>query len=331
MQALSLSTPCISANADFKYYLEQSLRNPFTIDLKERTLIEVILACVKAKSKLRPMYSKNLSGLLYNLRALEKECRVTLMPVQVTDIFWGFFISFCQSRGLKLTSIETMCNQLRSILSWAVKYNAKVSPTFTDIGMPKAKVATIALSADEVSHIAHFDIDRFYSGRRKDFRETMKRVRDMFVLSCNLGQRHSDLVRIDASCFNRNIFSIVQQKTGNRAVVDIDKYAIDAKTTYRILERYNYEAPYKSGIGNYNDRIHLLLRDVGISDMVRTEERVDGKLVVEAVPKWKLCSSHTGRRTFSTINVVRGANIHELKRATGHSDLRSLEGYIRDE
>lgn len=327
MPALSFSP----IQNDFKTYLESSLRNPFTLDLSDLSLIEVILACAKAKSKLHPNYRKNLNCLLFNLRALEEQYRVTLMPVQVTDIFWGYFIAFCQGRRLKNSTIETMCNQLRSVLSWAVKYNASVSPTYTDIGIPKARVQTIALTADEVSHIAHFDIDLFYADRRSDFRETMRRVRDQFTLSCNLGQRYSDVVRIDPSCFERNIFTIVQQKTGNRAVVDIDKYAIDAKTTYRILERYGHLAPYPADIGNYNERIHRLLRDVGLDDPVRIEERVSGKLVVDTVPKWKLCSSHTGRRTFSTINVLRGVNLHDLKRATGHSDLRSLEGYIRDE
>lgn len=330
MLALSLKTEAVQM-ADFRNYLEQSLRNPFVIDLNGCSLTEVIHAAIKSKSKLHPNYKSSLSCLIHNIKRMEDEYRTQLMPIQVTDIFWGYFIAFCQGRGLKCSTIETMCNQLRSILNWASKYNARVSPTYTDIGMPKTREQTIALTADEVSHIAHFDIDRFYSDKRKDYRETMKRVRDMFVLSCNLGQRHSDMVRIEPTCFEHNIFRIVQQKTGNLAVVDISKYAIDAKTTYRILKRYNYEAPYKADIGNYNERIHWLLRDVGLDDSVRIEERVNGKLVVETVPKWKLCSSHTGRRTFSTINVLRGVNLHDLKRATGHSDLRSLEGYIRDE
>ncbi len=332
MSALSFAAPSPKGRmADFKNYLENSLRNPFVLDLSGLSLMDVIRACANAKSRLHPNFPASIGCLKNNLKLLEEQYFVSLVPVQVTDIFWGYFVSFCQSRGIKLSSIETMCNQLRSILNWASKYNAKVSPTYTDIGIPKARVQTIALTADEVSHIAHFDIDRFYADKRSDFRETMKRVRDQFTLSCSLGQRHSDLVRIDPSCFERNIFSIVQQKTGNRAVVDIDKYAVDAKTTYRILERYGYLPPYPAYIGNYNERIHWLLRDVGIDEPVRIEERVCGKLVVETVPKWKLCSSHTGRRTFSTINVLRGVNLHDLKRATGHSDLRSLEQYIRDE
>ena len=331
MPAIAITTKPREVTEDFRTYLEKSLRDPFTINLRDRTLMETVRAAVKAKSRLHPNYGSSIAGLVYNLELLEKDYRVTLMPAQVTDVFWGYFISFCQDRGLRASTINTMCQQLRSILNWAVKYNAPVSPTYADFSVPKARNQEVALTADEVSRIAYFDIDRFYADKRKDFRETMKRVRDMFVLSCNLFQRHSDMVRISPECFERSTFRITQQKTGNVAVVNIDKYAIDAKTTYRILEEYGYEAPYKSEISNYNHKLHLLMKDVGLDDLVRIEERRNGRMVVENVPKWKLISSHTARRTAITVNVLRGHNIHGVKKCSGHSDLRIFDNYIRDD
>lgn len=330
MSALSFATPALP-QSDFRSYLEQSLRNPFVLDLKGCSLMEVIRICAGAKSKLHPHYKDSLGSLIFNLDKLEKAYRVTLVPVQITDIFWGYFISFCQSNGLKSSSISTICNQLRSVLNWASKYNATVSPTYSDCNIPRARNNEIALTADEVSRIAYFDIDRFYSNRRRDFRETMHKARDMFVLGCNLGQRHSDLVRIEPSCFDRNTFRITQQKTGNLAVVNIDRFAIDAKTAYRILDKYHHEAPYKATIGNYNYYLHQLMKDIGFTEAVRVEDRVSGELVVENIPKWKMIASHTARRTFATVNVLRGNNIHSIRKATGHSDLRCLEKYIRDE
>lgn len=331
MPAIAITTKPMEVTEDFRTYLEKSLRDPFTINLKDRTLMEVIRAAVKAKSRLHPNYGSGIAGLVYNLGLLEEQFRVTLMPVQVTDVFWGYFVPFCQGRGLKASTISTMCQQLRSILNWTVKYNAAVSPTYADFAVPRARNQEVALTADEVSRIAYFDIDRFYAGKRKDFRETMKRVRDMFVLSCNLFQRHSDMVRISPECFERSTFRITQQKTGNVAVVNIDKYAIDPKTTYRILEEYGYEAPYKATISDYNFRLHRLMRDVGLDDPIRIEERRNGRMVVENVPKWKLISSHTARRTAITVNVLRGHNIHGIKRCSGHTDLRVFDNYIRDD
>ena len=327
--ALKLNHP---QEPTFREYLERSLRDPFSMNLKGLTLMEVIRACIKAKRKQHPRYGNNAACLIYNLEEIQKEYRVVLQPVQVTDIFWGYFIDFCAGRGLKASTISTVCQQLRSILNWAVKYNATVAPTYTDFVLPKSMNQEIALTADEVSRITYYDVDAGFAGRRGDYRETMRRVRDMFVLSCNLFQRHSDMVRIDPGCFDRNIFRITQQKTGNQAVVNIDLYSIEPKTTYRILEEYGYEAPYKADISNYNGHLHELMKAVGLDDPVRTETRGQGGLLrVETVPKWKLISSHTARRTAITVNVVRGKNIHALKRCSGHTDLRIFDNYVRDD
>ena len=325
--AISLNVPSMDG---FRSYLEQSLRNPFVIDLKGCTLNEVISACEKTKSKLHPNYTKSISCLKYNLNLLEEKYHIVLEPVQITDIFWGYFISFCQSNGLMNSTIETMANQLRSILNWASKYNATVSPTYRDFQIKKETNQEIALTADDVSRIAYFDIDRFYKDRRSDYRHTMKCVRDMFVLSCNLMQRHSDMVRISKSCFERNIFRITQQKTGNLAVVDIDKYAITPKTVYKILKQYNHEAPFKGCLRNYNKHLRDLMKDIGFTEEVRIEHRANGELVAENIPKYKLIASHTARRTGITINVLRGRNLHDVKKCSGHTDLRVFDEYIRD-
>ena len=323
--------PLNTQMSGFQNYLENSLRDPFVLNLEGCSLQEVILACAKAKTRLHPNYRENINCLLYNLQTLEHDYRVKLQPIQVTDIFWGYFISFCQGRGLKNSTIGTMCNQLRSILNWAVKYNAKVSPTYADIKIPKARNQEIALSADDVSRITYFDVQRFYANKRRDFRDKMERVRDMFVLSCNLFQRHSDCVRISPECFDRNIFRIVQQKTGNLATVNIDKYSVDAKTTYRLLEKYQYKAPYTAEISNYNHALHKLMRDIGFTETIRIEEKRNGVLHVEYIPKWKMITSHTARRTAITIGVLRGHNIHNLKQCSGHTDLRVFDHYVRDE
>ena len=318
-------------DAGFRAYLVQSLCSPFVLNLENASLMDVIKTCASAKSKMHRNYRQSLGCLIHNLTALEQQYGVKLLPVQVTDIFWDYFISFCLDRGLKASTVETICNQLRSILNWAVKYNAKVSPTYADFHVAKTHNNEIALSADDISRIAYFDIDRFYANRRADFRQTMHKVRDHCVLSANLFQRYSDMVRIDPSCFERNIFRITQQKTGGLAVVNIDRYAIDAKTTYRILEKYGYKAPYTATIGNYNYYLHILMRDIGLTELVRIEERRDGQLVVKNIPKWKLISSHTARRSAITIHVLRGHNIHAIKKCSGHCDLRVLDRYIRDE
>ena len=45
-------------------------------------------------------------------------------------------------------------------------------------------------------------------------------------------------------------------------------------------------------------------------------------------PKYKLVSSHTCRRTFATINVLRGFHEAEIRRATGHKTSEAFSKYL---
>ena len=73
------------------------------------------------------------------------------------------------------------------------------------------------------------------------------------------------------------------------------------------------------------------MKDIGFTELVRTEERVKGELIVKEIPKYKLISSHTARRTAITIGVLRGYNMHDLKKCSGHTDLRIFDNYICDD
>lgn len=100
--------------------------------------------------------------------------------------------------------------------------------------------------------------------------------------------------------------------------------------TLKILEKYNYEAPYKGDIANLDKYIHELLRHIGGSfeEEIKKEEKVLGVIKTTYTPKWKLVASHTARRTFATINTIRGYSQEEIRRATGHKSISSFEGYI---
>ena len=310
----------------FLAYLSQSQDQFFTLDLSNASVIEIIDELVKIKSKMSPNYGKNYRFLKNNLRILENDFKCTLKPYQITDIFWHHFIPFLIQRGLALSSIKTLCAQLRAALEWGARHRAPIAPTFDLVKIPSYCRQQIALTPDEVSHIYHFDISTIK--RRPQHLRKLEIVRDMFVLSCNLGQRFSDMVRLDKSCFDKNIFTILQQKTGTHARVDIDRMSIDSRTTYKILEKYNYQSPLTTDISCYDKYIKELLRYIGFNELVKRETKINGHIEVKYEPKWKLIGSHTARRTFATINVLRGFKTSEIRRATGHKSESSFEKYI---
>lgn len=301
----------------------------FSLDLSNATLLEAIDAMCKVKDVLSPSTTKHHSCLKYQLNAIEKAFNCTLMPNQVTDVFWNYFVSFMLNEShLAVSTIKTCCAQLRSVLNWASRHNCPISPSYDFIQLPKYNHEQIALTPDEVSHIYHFDL--LSINKRSQYIRNLERVRDHFVLSCSLGQRFSDMIRIDKSCFDRNIFSIMQQKTGAKCRVDIDKMSMDANTTYAILEKYGYQAPIQGDISNFNKYLKELLQHIGCEflDDVKRETKVNGVIDTKFFSKYKLISSHTCRRTFATVNVLRGYREAEIRRATGHKTSDAFSKYL---
>ena len=311
---------------DFLNYLNYSQNNFFTIDLSNASLLEVIEELIKMKSKMHPNYAKSFSSLKLHIAGIEEQFSCTLRPHQVTDIFWHNFIPYLLNKGLALSSIKKVCSQLRTALEWGARHRASVSPTFDVVKIPPYCQQQIALTPDEVSHIYHFDISTIK--RRPQHLRKLETVRDMFVLSCNLGQRFSDMIRIDKTCFDRNIFTILQQKTGMHARVDIERMSIDRNTTYKILEKYDYKSPLTTDISCYDKYLKELLQYIGFNELIKRETKINGHIKVKYEPKWKLIGSHTARRTFATNNVLRGLKTTEIRRATGHKSESAFEKYI---
>lgn len=314
-------------NADnFKTYLFAEQQEAFILDLSNATVLEIIEEYTNIRIKMSPRFKKSYSCLVHNIQLIQQQFNCQLMPIQITDIFWYNFAAFLVNKGLAVSSIQTLCSQLLSAIQWGAKHKAPIAQSLDLFMMPSFRRQQIALSQDDVSRIYHFDLRT--TRKRSQYVRNMTAIKDMFVLSCNLGQRHSDMTRIEKSHFNRNIFTIVQQKTGNTSRVDIDKFALDAKTTYAILEKYNYRAPYQGDISSYNKYLKKLMIHVGFNEIIKREEKIAGTIKSEYCEKYKLISSHTARRTFATVNVLRGYKYTDIRRATGHKSESGFEKYI---
>ena len=194
----------------------------------------------------------------------------TLVPSQITDIFYADFIQWAHEGGNCYSTIKLYCNLLKAALVWASRHG------------------------------------------------------------CILSQRYSDIVRISPENFERNMFRIIQKKTGNKAIVDIDKYAVVPRLTYKLLKKYNYRCPYTSNVSNYNRYLHDLLQLVGeeFNDTVITEVRTGGVICRNEYRKWELCTSRTGRRTFISYNVMRCPTEAEVRKCSGHKSMKTFERYI---
>ena len=311
----------------------------FSLDLSNCSVIECIEKMCDIKERSHPKIRKNYKKLVNKLTDIEERFDCVLMPAMISSVFWSHFIPFLADQGLKYSTIGNVKTDLITVLNWSSKYGVKLNPSYAEVDIPHYIPSKISLTPDEISHIYHFKIgmEATYNFRQKKvqkFRknkiENLERVRDMFVLSCNLGQRYSDLVRISPENFKNGIFSIVQQKTGNKCFVPINNLSIDARITFAILEKYDYYAPYTGDINNYNTSLHQLLHHIGedFLDEVHIDNKINGVITRETKQRYQLISSHSARRTFATINTLRNIPRSKILRATGHSSERAFVRYI---
>lgn len=49
-----------------------------------------------------------------------------------------------------------------------------------------------------------------------------------------------------------------------------------------------------------------------MNDEIKIDTNVFGEIKSEFIPKWRLIGSHTSRRTFATVNIIKGGSLDSL-------------------
>lgn len=323
---------CRGFNAlEFSAFMSQP-SDRFSVNLANATLVEVIDAYVKHRALTRPRFERQWFTTRKYVRGLEFLCGQKIMPEQISELFYPYLIKFMLEQGCATSTVEHTCSQIRSALEWGSRYGAQISPSYDKVDFSGETHEKTILSYAELCHVYYYDIDGI-KGRRADWKATMKKVRDMFVFSVVFGQRHSDAVRIDRTCFDDTRFTITQQKTGNKVSYDWTEYAFNKKIAQELLQRYDYCAPYTADISVYNKKLKDLFRAIGMEfdAEIKNEEKVLGEIVTTVQPRWKMIGSHTARRTAISYWANMGKNMNWIRRFSGHRDLRSLQEYMLEE
>ena len=174
----------------------------------------------------------------------------------------------------------------------------------------------IALMDDEVL--------RIYNHKCENERD--ETIKDLLVLECLTGQRFSDVDKVTKNIETkdgRTYINIVQDKTSGKIQVDIKfQIALD------IIKKYDYKLPTVSR-SSFNKRIKQIAKDAGITGEEEIRKQIAGEAGVDITHKqrYDCISSHTGRRTFTTLLSLRGYNYNEISRYTGHDTLEMVQRY----
>lgn len=186
---------------------------------------------------------------------------------------------------------------------------------------PKEDAFAVYLTEEELRKI--YDVE--LSGENA----VLDKYRDMFLIGCYTALRVSDYKKIDCSCFTTTaegtrVIDMPTQKTKNRVTIPIVYDELIA-----IAEKYNYDFPCITS-QKLNDAIKEIARLAGITNPVTYFATKGGETRQFTEPKYKLISSHTGRRSAATnLYNIYDIPAYNLMLITGHKSIDNFMKYIK--
>lgn len=151
--------------------------------------------------------------------------------------------------------------------------------------------------------------------------KTMELTRDLFVIGCYTGMRASDLTRLNDFVVEGGRIHIVQQKTGDSALVPMHPIVTQIYMKYGgNFPRITYHTFYK------------YVKEMGTMLPTLNEEIIVPELNKKSTVRLKRIhkfSTHTARRTFVTLGLLQGNSPLNIMHVAGFKTIRNFLVYVR--
>ncbi len=309
---------------DFEW-LKNTINPPNEEDNLPETLVDYISLYTEYKK--RDVKASTIAKCNVNKELLirfEKDRKSVVYIKEVNLKFKKDFEDYCISKDYMPNTIARAVRFFKTVCNYA---KANGVPTHFQLDSIKAKyhkADSIYLNLDEINKIEEL--------AQNQIPEYLDNARDWLLISCYCGQRISDFLRFDKSMirYEKNndgdlkpLIEFTQVKTDKIMSIPLDNKII------KIMEKYDGEFPRKISDQKYNNYIKKVCREAGIIEMVNGTrfDPVTKKRVTKMYEKCDLCSSHIGRRSFSS-NKYGIIPTSFLKYITGHSTEEMFLTYI---
>jgi integrase len=200
--------------------------------------------------------------------------------------------------------------EIKAILREAEDRDIKVNPAFH-----KKSFKVIRIASDSI-YLNEIDIKKLFAA---DLTPAKAQLRDVFIMGCYTGQRHSDWHQIRKENIIRengkDILKIFQQK--GKKIIHVPVHPI----VKAILNKYGDNPPKVIT----NQKFNEALKDIGESAKL-------GRISIGAklVEKSTELSTHTARRSFATnAYLSRSMQVYEIMNCTGHKSESSFLKYLK--
>ncbi|WP_051605440.1 phage integrase SAM-like domain-containing protein [Sediminibacter sp. Hel_I_10] len=247
--------------------------------------------------------------------------------LQIKDVGENFkndFISWSKAEQYSKNTTQRDIRFIKTVIKNARIKGLEVNNEFELLRYDQEKTAKIYLNVDELENIK----------KVTDLPEYLKNARDWLLISCFTGQRISDFMRFDKGMLRSEngirLLEFTQKKTQTNVSIPV------LKQVDEILEERAGNFPRKISDQRYNEYIKKVCKKAGIIEKTKgklsknlSENKDTTKMrsISGYYSKWKLITSHIGRRSFAT-NYYGKIPTSFLINITGHSTEKQFLEYI---
>lgn len=309
---------------DIKKAIYRVVRNT---DDSDMSFFEVFDEYLKLKSiRLAKNSIKNYNGLKNQLLSYQDYIK---KPITFDDLTTSFFdkmlIYFIEVKQYDNNYINKINTQIRTFLNWCTEREYTKNVDFR-----KFITSDLTYDTDKIA-LTYQDLMRLYNlDLTKNPR--LDKVRDVFVFSCFIGFRFSDIETLEHKHIQEDPDGVYFKWWVRKRIVKTKKN-IDIPILpqgLKILEKYkNNSTPLPViSIQNYNDYLKELCELAKIDRLFTKTKKSGNNDKSVTLPLHKLITTHVARKTCATYLSNNHVPLSVIQQITGHKNLKDLQLYL---
>lgn len=227
-----------------------------------------------------------------------------------------------EEREMRNSTIGKQLSFLKWFLRWSFKQGMHSNNAY-DTFKPKLKDTQkkiIFLTWEELNRLREFKIP--------PTKQTLERVRDVFLFQCFTGLRYSDVFNLRRSDIKGDHIEVTTVKTSDSLIIELNDHSRAILEKYKDVEFENDKALPVITNQKMNDYLKELAELAEINEPVRQTYYKGNERIDEVTPKYALLGTHAGRRTFICNILALGIPPQVVMKWTGHSDYKAMKPYI---
>lgn len=259
-------------------------------------------------------YLPQYTTIIKHLESFCDENRCTLYTNSINEDCLDDFILYLEEKKLKINTIKGIIEKVKSMVRKAAIYGYMVDSSYEEVSVREEEAFAVYLSMNDITRIYYY----------KGLSKKKERIRDLFIVGCLTALRYSDYSTLTSDNFQKDYIVKLTKKTKTIVRIPIHDYVRE------IYAKYNGEIPGKLCIQYFNKYIKIIMKEIGINDMLTFNYTKGGELMTKTTEKWNLISSHTARRSAATNLYLTGRmKTYEIMSLTGHTTEKNFFRYIK--